>query len=416
MKKILILNFCLCFLTISCQEKIQSVKKNKIEVLNTNNIIPNLDIKTMKELLDKEYSNIDGNRPSNETSINWLNSEIFKALVNTGYKEPAIEEYQNKIQKIFAINLNVKESCKWNKEKNKYIILYGKKFIKNEKLGINKNILRAEFYEFDTTDNIFFMLQNRFMSFVISPVRIVNFSSDSISYKVKIPQEIISRNKYLFNDDKSQFSWLTTNDHEFMRSLVTTFGYTEDKKLLNWVIKNTDLDFYKLKSRGIQNYIEFGSLFWNKDCNGKLKLHSNTFKIFQELYKPNDDSDMRFLLDNIKEYLGYLFDENNYKDTLTEEDKINIGANLVYFAEQYKYNPEYKDSDRMMGRFRYFIVDDSKGILKKNNYYNLPRFKEWWDKSEYDKDFVIECEYGGTCGRDNPEPDPTDPKYKNPQL
>ncbi|TWP31577.1 hypothetical protein ETU08_00580, partial [Apibacter muscae] len=69
-------------------------------------------------------------------------------------------------------------------------------------------------------------------------------------------QLLISRNKYLFNDDKSQFAWLITNDAQFMRSLVTTFGYTEDKKLLNWVIENTDLDLYSLKNKGKFNYEE----------------------------------------------------------------------------------------------------------------------------------------------------------------
>ncbi|WP_260391096.1 hypothetical protein [Apibacter muscae] len=226
-------------------------------------------------------------------------------------------------------------------------------------------------------------------------------------------QLLVSRNKYLFNDDKSQFVWLTNNDEYFMRSLVTTFGYTEDKKLLNWVIENTDLDLYSLKNKGKFNYEEFGSLFWTKKCNGVLKLHPNTFKLLQELYKPNDNSTMRFLLDNIKEYLNYLFNDKIYNGILTKEERLKIGANLVYFAEQYKYNTDYNSNERMMGRLRYFLDDDSVGILMKNNYYNLPKFKQWWDKALYDQDYVIECEYDGVCGRDNPGPDPRDPKYKN---
>ncbi|TWP26804.1 hypothetical protein ETU09_09595 [Apibacter muscae] len=225
-------------------------------------------------------------------------------------------------------------------------------------------------------------------------------------------QLLVARNKYLFNDDKSQFVWLTNNDEYFMRSLVTTFGYTEDKKLLNWVIENTDLDLYSLKNKGKFNYEEFGSLFWTKKCNGVLKLHPNTFKLFQELYKPNDNSTMRFLLDNIKEYLNYLFNDKIYNGILTKEERLKIGANLVYFAEQYKYNTDYNSNERMMGRLRYFLDDDSVGILMKNNYYNLPKFKQWWDKALYDQDYVIECEYDGVCGRDNPGPDPRDPKYK----
>ncbi len=418
MKKILLLQFYLFFLILSCQGKMrienephQVNEEEKIEIKK--DTMKDLDIKSMKEMLDKEYDNIDADTPSEETCIKWLNSEIYKSLLKNGYKTPSLEDFQLKMQTIFGINLKIKQRCKWDKKDNEYITLYGKTFIEDKKSGSYKNIPRPEFYEFNYTGNIFFMLDNHFMSFIIFPVRIVDFPLDSTSYKVKIPQEMISRNKYLFNDDKSQFSWLINNDENFMRSLVTTYGYTEDKKLLEWVLENTNLDFYKLKNENNLDFNEFGSLFWSKSCDGKLKLHSNTFKIYQELYKPNDNSTIRFLLDDIKEYLQYLFDENNYRGILTEDDKIEIGANLVYFAEQYKYNSDFKDSERMMGRLRYFIIDDLKGILKKNNYYNLPKFKEWWNKALYDKDFVIECEYGGICGRDNPGPDPTDPKYKN---
>ncbi|MEF9479466.1 hypothetical protein OWR28_18550 [Chryseobacterium sp. 1B4] len=39
--------------------------------------------------------------------------------------------------------------------------------------------------------------------------------------------------------------------------------------------------------------------------------------------------------------------------------------------------------------------------MQKNNYFNLPKFKEWWDNADYDEYFVEECEYNGTCGPDN---------------
>ena len=33
-----------------------------------------------------------------------------------------------------------------------------------------------------------------------------------------------------------------------------------------------------------------------------------------------------------------------------------------------------------------------------NKYFNLPKFKEWWDKADYDEYYVTECEYEGSCG------------------
>lgn len=52
----------------------------------------------------------------------------------------------------------------------------------------------------------------------------------------------------------------------------------------------------------------------------------------------------------------------------------------------------------MMGRLRYFLRDSQVDILIKNKYFNLPKFKEWWDKADYDEYYVTECEYEGSCG------------------
>ncbi|KQM62612.1 hypothetical protein ASE55_06705 [Chryseobacterium sp. Leaf201] len=51
-----------------------------------------------------------------------------------------------------------------------------------------------------------------------------------------------------------------------------------------------------------------------------------------------------------------------------------------------------------MGRLRFFLDDQDVEILKKNNYFGLPKFKEWWDNADYDEYFVTECEYEGSCG------------------
>ncbi|KPH12193.1 hypothetical protein AMQ68_21115 [Chryseobacterium sp. ERMR1:04] len=54
-----------------------------------------------------------------------------------------------------------------------------------------------------------------------------------------------------------------------------------------------------------------------------------------------------------------------------------------------------------MGRLRFFLNQKDIDILEKNNYFSLPKFKEWWDNADYDEYFVEECEYNGTCGTDN---------------
>ena len=202
-------------------------------------------------------------------------------------------------------------------------------------------------------------------------------------------QIILARNMYLLNDNKAQFKWLILNDQYFMESLVKTFGYTDDTDLLKWVIEKTKFDK--------NNPQDYGKLFWIKQCDRTLKLHANTFKMLQKLYLPNDSSENRFILNNIQSYLEYLDSEASKTERITETERVKIMANLAYFAEQYKYNIEYKDDARMMGRLRYFLNTEEETTLKQNNYFNLPKFVEWWNNADYDE-YRAEGEYNGEWG------------------
>lgn len=210
--------------------------------------------------------------------------------------------------------------------------------------------------------------------------------SDLKEQRKKNIETLVARNKYLFNDEKDSFDWLIKNDAFFMEQLVKRFGYTQDFELLEWVIKKTHYDKNSPE--------DYGSLFWVKNCDGYIKLHSNTFKILQKLYNVKTAYQ---ILEDIKGYINYLGDEEqNKKEDLTEEQRIKILANIVYFGEQYKYTDD--SPYQMMGRLRYFLSDSQVDILIKNKYFNLPKFKEWWDKADYDEYYVTECEYEGSCG------------------
>ena len=112
------------------------------------------------------------------------------------------------------------------------------------------------------------------------------------------------------------------------------------------------------------------------------------------------------MLDNIQKYIDYFADfEKNKIEGLSASERTKIAAHIVYFAEQYKYDSNYKSQNKMMGRLRYWLGNDLKTISQ-NNFYNLPKFKEWWERAEYDMVYVQECEYEGTCGGDNPTPSP----------
>lgn len=203
-------------------------------------------------------------------------------------------------------------------------------------------------------------------------------------------QTIVARNMYLFNDNRAQFKWLILNDQFFMSNLVKTFGYTKDIELLQWVIEKTNFDK--------NNPQIYGELFWIEQCDGTVRIHSNTFKVLQKLYLPNDSSENRFIPENIKNYIQY-FGGNTQQDSknISQTDKIKILANLAYFVEQYKYDQRYNDSSKIMGMLRYLLTPADFDILEKNNYFNLPKFKEWWNNADYDE-YIIDGETNGEWG------------------
>ncbi|MXO24356.1 MULTISPECIES: hypothetical protein [unclassified Apibacter] len=211
-------------------------------------------------------------------------------------------------------------------------------------------------------------------------------------------QLLISRNKYLFNDDKSQFPWLVMHDEFFMRNLVTEFGYTEDKKLLKWVIENTDLPLFS-KFAETKHLKELGKLLWTKDCNGEIRVHQNTLDLLKELSTPHDDLYIMYVAEYLSNYMAsFAIKEEN----LTIEQKAKIAAYLLYWGEQYKYDKHYDYNQMFMTRFYYYHFEREayEKEFKKNNYYGLPKFKEWYEAAKKEKDYFN----GGEGMEDDPNP------------
>ena len=211
-------------------------------------------------------------------------------------------------------------------------------------------------------------------------------------------QLLISRNKYLFNDDKSQFSWLINNDENFMRSLVTTYGYTEDKKLLEWVLENTKLPrFYK--EANYESLKELSKLLWTKECNGNIRVHQNTLELIKELSTPDKDLYIMYIAEYVCNYMvSFPFKE----EELTFEQKAKVMAYLLYFGEQYKYDKHYDYNQMFMTNFYNYNyqIDSYEKEFIKNNYYGLPKFKEWYEAAKKEKDYFE----GRTDMEDDPHP------------
>ncbi|PQL90570.1 hypothetical protein C4S77_11875 [Apibacter adventoris] len=389
------------FSLTNCQEKKiinqtnEKILENEMETSEVKKIL----IKQIKSGPGSEYWG--ENEYYTKQDLDALISIEDTILNNNGYKIPEQGIFNEKINNIFGRIID-------NKSENSYL-----KVDKHDKC--NKVIDYQPVYT--GIDYIYVDKNHRFITTFYSLPSILDYQKiypDVSKYEEKpfnityadgtkqeisrwkdlknLPKErrfnqqlLISRNKYLFNDDKSQFAWLINNDEDFMQSLVTTFGYTEDKKLLKWAFEKQGFKYQKYPPDEIlENY---GNFLWTKQCNGEIKLHPNTLNLIKELVKPSSKYGNEEYILYLAEYINYLV--NNEKETgLNFQQKAKIAAYLLAFGEQYKYNKEYGYNQMFLGKFIFYQDPDKKykKEFEKNNYYNLPNLKKWYQQAEQEKD------------------------------
>ncbi|WPO82399.1 hypothetical protein SD427_16785 [Chryseobacterium sp. JJR-5R] len=399
--------FILSFL-VSCQEK----KAGNIDIQpSKNSLKPDQDINIMlKKQLEYGKPSFDNPYQYSEKDLDVTVPVLSQILTDNGYKPISNDEFNTKIKQIFNriidpksagsfLYVNFLDQCERSSnyapndaENNGIFIIKNLNFITDlypipyiidyQKLyneAAQKEDISSKTYKDANGNEV-----KKYLWKDISNLK---------EQRKKNIQTLAARNMYLFNDSRAQYKWLVINDQYFMERLVKNFGYTEDSELLKWVIEKTEFDK--------NNPSDYGKLFWTKECNGNMKLHADTFKLLQKLYIPNDSSENRFILDHIKDYFEYLGNkEISQTENLTPVERIKIMSNLAYFVEQYKYDPKFNEDNKMMGRLRFFLGDKDREILKENNYFGLPKFREWWGNADYDEYFVTQCEYEGTCGPD----------------
>ncbi|PWW25661.1 hypothetical protein [Chryseobacterium sp. AG844] len=415
MKNFNILTAILLF--ISCNNKGQD-KKDANFITDTKYHYDEIVEIVLKKQLEYGKPSFDNPYQYSDKDLEVATPILNQLLLDNGYKVLSNEEFSNKIKQIFNriidknstskfLYINLIDKCDKelnffpnNAENNGVFVVKNQNFITDLYplpliIDYQKTYSEAAQEENSASKNYKDANGNEVKKYLWKDIHNLK------EQRKKNIQTLVARNLYLFNDNKAQYKWLTLNDSYFMEALVKTFGYIQDMDLLKWVIERTKFDK--------KDPSDYGNLFWVKQCDETVKIHANTFKILQEIYTPDITNDMsnenRFLLDYIKGYIEYFADFNNKETGVSKEDKVKILANIVYFAEQYKYDKRfvsgYGDNSKMMGRLRFFLDKDEVNILQKNNYFNLPKFKEWWDNADYDEYFVEECEYNGTCGPDN---------------
>jgi hypothetical protein len=172
-------------------------------------------------------------------------------------------------------------------------------------------------------------------------------------------QTLINRNKYLFNDNKASLVWLKFNDEYFLESLVKTFGYVQDRDLLKWVLdRNLNDD-------------EFDKLLFTRTCDNKFVFHKEIFEVMAQADAKSKENYMQYLLARI---------DLPKVDDLSFSDATKIKALYCYYATKFMGSIE---SSSIYSFFPKLQEEKYEDEFRKNNYYDLPDFKELYNDTKY---------------------------------
>lgn len=372
MGKFIFVVICYMFCLQSCENT---------EVYNSKSIQSKLKIEEIKKYLEYQ-KRVESEEKEFENPYMLSEKDLFLAmslenesLIKNGFKSLEKSAFEEKILKIFNIKIN-STNCPKVKITDSLITYFG-----SDLDGTKETLNQNEFELQSITNNLFFSRSNNFFThmYLLKELAII----EDGNYKLIVPQKVISRNKYLLNDDKSLFSWLTINDGIFMKSLLTEFGYTNDKELLSWIIKN---NHFEQTSKNNTNGIEFGHVLYSRNCSSGFKVHKEIFDVMEAEMSLENTT----YLDNLLEYVTYLSNIEN-DPLLTFAERSNIIAHILYFGQDLANNKGYAAYKfKCMGFFHEHLDADNRIAeeFRKNNYYGFPNFKTMWDEAVIEGDGV----------------------------
>ena len=274
---------------------------------------------------------------------------VYQGLVQNGYKIPKKEDFDQRIKEIFDSG-NCLYSAKRNHNDFVTYFVYDKNFIKN-----------LDEIEYDYTfDHIYVYPKLE----IITPLPllgdILTINKDKIN--IHLSEQIIHRNKYLFNDDRASFVWLRSNDTWFLESLVKTFGYVEDKVLLDFVLKENYKDLAELEK-----------ILISRSCGGKNRLNTEVFAVVKG-WKKKELSDFSI---KIGEMMAALIKKE-------EQGKSEINfPELAKILSETAYHMSKTDEDSYYNFFPILnLTEKYREEIEKKNFYNNPDLKKVWEETK----------------------------------
>ena len=274
---------------------------------------------------------------------------VYQGLVQNGYKIPKKEDFDQRIKEIFDSG-NCLYSAKRNHDDFVTYFVYDKNFIKN-----------LDEIEYDYTfDHIYVYPKLE----IITPLPllgdILTINKDKIN--IHLSEQIIHRNKYLFNDDRASFVWLRSNDTWFLESLVKTFGYVEDKELLDFVLK-----------RNYKDLAELEKIMINCPCGGKNRLNTEVFAAVKGWKK----KELSYFSFRIQELMYTLMKrEEQGKSEIDFPELTKILSETAYHMSKTDENSYYNFFPILN------LTEKYREEIEKKNFYNNPDLKKVWEETK----------------------------------
>lgn len=340
------------FVSCNGQDKKNEIRNKTDKTILSTEVIKSF-IRNQKNLENEET---ESKYTLSEKDLDILSDIISNDLKNKGYKLPTIEEFNNKIQTYFSVDT---KCLNYENINSRYLVFHG------NLMDGTKSTLQNNLYEsYADTENLFFDRKNLLIINFTLLKNIVTQNGENFS--INIPQNIIARNKFLFNNSKADYAWLKFNDKIFLEELVTKFGY----------IQNDDLNLFVMNEK-IAESEEFGKIIWNQKCNGEIKFHEDIFNLIS---KADDDKKIKYL----RAIADYLANEVKDKNSILENNlskKHEILGKIAY------YSTKIGEKHNMYYDFFSILGTEDGGIkyedtFKKNNFFGISDFKNIWEETK----------------------------------
>nr|WP_315222340.1 hypothetical protein [uncultured Flavobacterium sp.] len=398
MKRILII-IVLFTIFLSCKKE-ESKESTKLQIIKANDMNVN-SIDTTKKIIEQQVlhgyaikeAGLDMQSDYNykkedydvikKISIDILKSYNYKVLNN--------ENFQNKLYRIFNFKITEKdinfliefvcplENIKYQLDVNYTVSNNNPLFIDSKNNIILEALFTPQLINYKTDYPDIYNKEEK-----IEKKKLINGESFDIIKWKEIPnlneqrkknvQTLVARNMYLFNESRAHYKWLIANDEIFMESLVTTFGYYDDKELVKWLVDKTEFTN--------QNIDQVTKIIYNKKCDGKIVFDQQLLNILVE-----DEVKATQFYEFVRyDYIDWLLSDKSNTE-LTFSQKAEIIARIHSFI--YKYAKDYRTVD-FMGKFAEYNDSDNKYSkeFKLKNYYNIPEFEKQWKQAKIDGDGI----------------------------